>query len=202
MQISLILFTLPTTIHLTSHYKLITNFTKQPTMKIAILATNGFEESELIEPKAALEQAGHEVEVIAPEAGEIRAMKAKEWSTSVSVDTTLAEADPTNYDALVLPGGVINPDILRTDQTAVDFVKHFVEHDKIIAAICHGPWTLINANGVAGREMTSWPSLQKDLENAGAVWKDAEVVEHDNLITSRNPDDIPVFTETLLQRLA
>lgn len=171
--------------------------------RIAVLATDGFEQSELTEPKRLLEEAGAKVDVIAPGgASQIKGWDKKDWGQSVKVDVALDKADAAQYDALVLPGGVINPDHLRMDDTAVSLVKTFGESGKPVAAICHGPWTLINAGLVKGRKITSWPSLKTDLGNAGAKWEDSQVVEDGNLITSRKPDDIPAFTETLIKALA
>jgi protease I len=171
--------------------------------RIAVLATDGFEQSELTEPKRLLEEAGAKVDVIAPgDAKEIKGWDKKDWGKSVPVDVSLDKADAGVYDAIVLPGGVINPDKLRIDEKAVAFVKAFASADKPIAAICHGPWTLINAGLVKGKKLTSWPSLQQDLGNAGAQWEDSQVVKDGNLITSRKPDDIPAFTETLIKALA
>ena len=170
---------------------------------IAVLATDGFEYSELTEPKRLLEQAGAEVQVIAPgEAGQIKGWKGGDWAGSVPVDLPLADADSADYDALVLPGGVMNPDKLRTQPAALALVQAFAKAGKPIAAICHGPWTLINADQVKGRKLTSWPSLRTDLENAGATWQDREVVRDGNLITSRKPDDIPAFANALIEMLA
>ncbi|UPG85016.1 type 1 glutamine amidotransferase [Luteibacter aegosomatis] len=171
--------------------------------RIAVLATDGFEQSELTEPKHLLEEAGAQVDVIAPgDAGQIKGWDKKDWGQSVPVDVHLDQADPGSYDALVLPGGVINPDHLRTDEKAVGLVKAFGQSGKPVAAICHGPWTLINAGLVKGKKITSWPSLRQDLDNAGARWEDSEVVTDGNLITSRKPDDIPAFTQTLIKALA
>jgi protease I len=170
---------------------------------IAILATDGFEQSELTEPKRLLEEAGAEVSVIAPGgASTIKGWDKKDWGKSVDVDVALADADEADYDALVLPGGVMNPDKLRLESAAVKLIKAFGESGKPIAAICHGPWTLIDAALVEGRTMTSWPSLRTDLENAGATWEDREVVHDGQLITSRKPDDIPAFAQKLIDQLA
>ena len=170
--------------------------------RVAILATDGFEQSELFDPKRALEEAGAQTEVISPVPDRIRGWKMKDWSDSIEVDTSVAEADPADYDALLLPGGVINPDHLRTNETAIGFVKAFAEAGKPIAAICHGPWTLIDAGVVRGRKMTSWPSLRTDLRNAGADWVDAEVVTDHGLVTSRKPDDLPAFTAKMIEEIA
>jgi protease I len=168
-------------------------------VKIAILATDGFEQAELTEPRRALQEAGADTEVVAPKAGRIRGWKSKEWGDEVRVDSTLEDADPKDYDALVLPGGVMNPDRLRMEPHAVAFVKAFFDADKPIAAICHGPWTLIEAGAARGHRMTSWPSLQTDLRNAGADWVDEEVVVDGNLVTSRKPDDLPAFNREIIE---
>jgi protease I len=170
---------------------------------IAVLATDGFEYSELTEPKRLLEEAGAQVQVIAPgDARQIRGWTGGDWAGSVPVDIRLDRADAADFDALVLPGGVINPDKLRTQPAAVALVQAFAKAGKTVAAICHGPWTLINAGQVDGRKLTSWPSLRADLENAGAQWQDSEVVRDGNLITSRKPDDIPAFANALIEALA
>jgi protease I len=171
--------------------------------KIAVLATDGFEQSELMEPKRLLEEAGAQVTVIAPEGKkEITGWSKKDWGDKVRVDQSLDQANEEGFDALVLPGGVMNPDNLRQLPKAVAFVKAFGDAGKPIAAICHGPWTLINAGLVDGHKVTSWPSLRKDLENAGATWEDSEVVKDGHLITSRKPDDIPAFVNAVIQSLA
>jgi protease I len=170
--------------------------------RIAILATVGVEQVELVGPKKALESAGATAEVVSPESGKIRAWDMKDWGTEIPVDKTLSEANPDHYDALMLPGGVMSPDRLRANNDAVKFVRHFVETDKPIAAICHGPWTLIEAGGVRGRRMTSWPSLRTDLANAGAEWVDEEVVTDHGLVTSRKPDDIPAFINKMIEEFA
>jgi protease I len=170
--------------------------------RVAILATDGFEQVELTEPKKALEQAGAVTEVIAPKSGEIRGWKTKDWGDNVKVDKTLSNAKPEDYDALVLPGGVANPDHLRMDEKAVQFVKQFAQSGKPVAAICHGPWTLIEAGVVKGHTLTSWPSLKTDLKNAGANWVDKEVVLDGNFITSRKPDDLPAFNKKVIEEIA
>jgi protease I len=173
--------------------------------KIAILATEGFEQAELEKPKEALENAGATTFVIAPEKGikngKIRAWDMTDWGDSVKVDVKLTDASPDDYSMLVLPGGVMNPDKLRADKDAVRFVKEFAQTGRPIAAICHGPWTLVEAGLVKGRTMTSWPSLRTDLTNAGATWVDEEVVEDNGLITSRKPDDLPAFNKKILETL-
>jgi protease I len=169
--------------------------------RIAILATDGVEESELTSPREALLEAGAAVDLIAPGSREIKAWSKKSWSGEYHANLRLDEAKASDYDALVLPGGVINPDALRTNEKAVSFVREFVERKKPIGAICHGPWTLINADGVRGKRLTSWPSLRKDLENAGADWEDAEVVVDQGLVTSRKPDDLPAFNRKLIEEV-
>lgn len=170
--------------------------------KVAILATNGFEESELFEPKQALEKSGAEVHIISPDTGKITAWKHGEWSRKANVDKALAEAEVDDYDALMLPGGVINPDKLRRDPKAIQFVHDFAVSGKPVAAICHGPQLLIDADVVKGKIMTSFSSIKKDLQNAGANWVDQEVVIDDNLITSRKPDDIEAFNSKLIETIA
>jgi protease I len=167
--------------------------------KIAILATNGFEQSELFDPKEALEASGAKVDVVSPESGEIKGWKNKDWGKSIAVDVVLDQAKAETYDAVMLPGGVINPDQLRMNPKAVDFVKSFVTAKKPIAAICHGPQTLIETGVVKGKTLTSWPSLKTDLKNAGATWVDEEVVVDHGLVTSRKPDDIPAFNQKMIQ---
>ena len=170
--------------------------------KVAVLATNGFEQSELEKPVEALKAAGAQVEVISLESGQIQGMEHDQKGHKVDVDRVLASVRASDYDALVLPGGVANPDTLRTEPGAVDFVRAFALSHKPIAAICHGPWTLINAEAVEGRRMTSWPSLQADLRNAGAEWVDEEVVVDHGLITSRKPDDLPAFCSEMIKAFA
>lgn len=169
--------------------------------RVAIVATDGFEQSELLSPKRALEKRGAKVEIIAPKSGTIRAWHHTEWGQEVKVDRTLDEVSAESadeYDALVLPGGVMNPDKLRRDQRALAFVRGFFYEDLPVAVICHGPWTLIDAGVVRGRHLTSWPSLEMDLRNAGARWEDKQVVIDGNLITSRKPDDLPAFEDALM----
>lgn len=166
--------------------------------RIAIVATDGFEQSELLEPRKALETEGAQVEVIAPKSGEIQGMEHHDKGKKVAVDHTIDEVRPDNYDALVLPGGVANPDALRTNPKVVHFVRDFFDAQKPVAAICHGPWTLIEAKVVNGRTVTSWPSLKTDLENAGAHWVDREVVSENKLVTSRKPDDLPAFCREMV----
>ena len=169
--------------------------------RIAILATNGFEQSELMDPRENLKTAGYTVDVVSPEAGSIRGWKDKDWGDTVAVDVALADADAKDYDALVLPGGVINPDKLRMDPAALDFIRAFADADKVIAAICHAPWLLVETGIAKDRDVTSWPSVRTDLENAGGRWRDEAVVEDGNLITSRKPEDIPAFSRAVIRRV-
>lgn len=170
--------------------------------KVAVLVTDGFEQSELLKPVDALKQAGAEVHVVSPKSGMIQGYEHHEKGDQIAVDKVLASTNPEDYDALMLPGGVINPDMLRLDPMAIQFIKHFVDMHKPIAAICHGPWTLINAGGVKGKKVTSWPSLQVDLTNAGAQWVDEEVVTDQGLVTSRKPDDLPAFCTKMIEEIA
>jgi protease I len=169
---------------------------------VAILFADGVERSELMVPLDALRQAGAQVDLISPAEGEVQTVDHLDKSETVEVDRTIAQVDASDYDALVLPGGVANPDFLRTDPNAVRFVREFVEQDKPVAAICHGPWTLVEADVVRGRTLTSWPSLQTDLRNAGASWVDEQVHVDRHLITSRKPDDLPAFCEAMLTEFA
>lgn len=166
---------------------------------IAILATDGYEQSELQKPLDALRERGARVDVIAPDAKSIKGWKGGNWGESVDVDVQLADAKPASYDALVLPGGVINPDKLRLDAAAIEFIAGF--KGKPLAAICHGPWTLIDAGIAKGKRLTSWPSLRVDLENAGARWEDSEVVVDGTLVTSRKPADLPAFIDAISAQL-
>ena len=167
--------------------------------KIAVLAADGYEQSELESPVKALKKEGATVEIISLKSGEIKAMKGHEWSNSVSVDKTVSDAKVSDYDALLLPGGVLNPDAVRADKDAVAFVKDFFTAHKPVAAICHGPQTLINAEVVNGVKMTSFEAISKDLQNAGANWVDEEVVTDGNLTTSRKPEDIPAFNRRMIE---
>jgi len=167
--------------------------------KIAILATDGVEQVELTEPLKALREAGAQPAIVAPHGGQIQGMNHHDKADKLDVDHQLSAVSPESFDALVLPGGVANPDMLRTDPMAVAFVRHFVQAGKPIAAICHGPWTLIEADGVKGRTLTSWPSLRTDLRNAGANWEDRVVVRDGLLVTSRKPDDLPAFCTEMVR---
>jgi protease I len=167
--------------------------------KVAILATDGFEQSELLEPRKALDEAGATTQVVSPAGKKIKGWDQKDWGKEVSVDVPLDSAHAEEFDALLLPGGVMNPDQLRMNPTAVQFVKQFTDAGKPVAAICHGPWTLVEAGAVRGRTMTSWPSLKTDLKNAGASWVDKEVVNDQGVVTSRSPDDIPAFNREMIR---
>ncbi len=167
-----------------------------------LVAPEGVEQVELTEPWSAVEQEGGTPRLVSTRDGKIQAFRHLDRADSFAVDAVVADADPATYDALVLPGGVANPDALRMDSDAVAFVKEFFAADKPVAAICHAPWTLVEADVVRGRRLTSWPSLQTDLRNAGAEWVDEEVVIDGNLVTSRKPDDLPAFTEALVELLA
>ena len=169
--------------------------------KVAILLTDGFEQVELTEPRKALEEAGATTHLIAPKGGEVKGWDSTEWGDTFPVDLPLAGADPNNYDALLLPGGVMNPDTLRTEPKAVQFVKHFFESHKPVAAICHAPIMLIEADVVKGRKLTSYPSIKTDLINAGANWIDQEVVTDQGLVTSRKPADIPAFNKKMIEEI-
>jgi protease I len=170
--------------------------------RIAVLATDGFEQVELTDPVKALKAEGAEVTIVSPNEGKIQGMNHDKPGDKVSVDVGLDEAAAADFDGLLLPGGVANPDALRIVPKAIDFVKQFIASDKPIAAICHGPWTLIDAGGVKGKRITSWPSLKHDLINAGAHWTDEAVVKDVRLVTSRKPDDIPQFNKAIIELFA
>jgi protease I len=170
--------------------------------RVAFLLTDGFEESEFKKPYEAVLEAGGNPEVISLKAGKIKGWKNKNWSEEIEVDKTVDEAKSTDYHALVLPGGVMNPDKLRMNKKAVSFVNDFFDEAKPIAAICHGPWTLIETGKLAERTLTSYPSLKTDLENAGANWIDEDVVVDNGLVTSRDPDDLPAFCRKMIEEIA
>lgn len=169
--------------------------------RVAVLATDGFEQSELLEPAAALQDAGASVAIVTPAGDSIRGWKDQDWGQALKADVSLDDADPAEYDALLLPGGVLNSDKLRTSTAAQDFVRHFFLEDKPVFAICHGAQILIDAGLVEGRTMTSYRAISPDLVNAGADWQDAEVVEDGRLITSRDPDDLPAFCAAICRAL-
>ena len=170
--------------------------------RVAIVVTDGFEQDELEKPRQALEEAGAKTEVISPKSGKVKGWKYTDWGTDVAVDKEVRSADPNEYDALMLPGGQMNPDNLRMDKSAVQFIESFVQTGKPIAAICHGLLTLIEAGGVKGRRLTSFPSIKTDLRNAGAEWVDQEVVTDRGLVTSRKPDDLPAFNKKMIEEFA
>ena len=168
---------------------------------VAILATNGFEQSELVKPLEALKAEGAEVHIVSPEDGDIRGWDEDDWGDSVSVDRRLQDVKASDYDALVLPGGQINPDILRTNAAAVAFIKDIFDAKKPVAAICHAPWLLAEAGIAKGRKLTSFHSIRTDMENAGAHWEDSTVVVDEGLVTSRNPDDLPAFCDKIIEEI-
>jgi protease I len=169
--------------------------------RVAILAADGFEQSELEGPRGALETAGAKVTIVSPESGSIQGMRHAEKGDPIDVDLTLDEADADEFDAIMIPGGLYNPDKLRSTPKAVEFVRKFAEAGKPMAAICHGPWVLIEADLVRGRRLTSWPAIQTDIRNAGGEWVDEEVVVDNGLVTSRKPDDIPAFNRKMLEEI-
>src|ERR1700712_184068 len=169
--------------------------------KIAILATNGFEQSELEVPRDALKKAGATVEIVSLQAGEIKGWDEKDWGRSVNVDKTLDEASANDYDAIVLPGGQINPDLLRVEQKALKFIKDIFDAKKVVAAVCHAPWLLIDTGIAKGRKMTSFKSIKTDVINAGGKWEDSEVVVDQGVITSRNPGDLEAFSAKIIEEV-
>lgn len=170
--------------------------------KVAILVDNGFEQVELTEPKQALEEAGAQTQIVSPQQGKVKGWNHTEWGDEFSVDVPLEQARSQQYDALLLPGGVMNPDKLRMNPQAVQFVREFFESKKPVGAICHGPWTLIEAGAAKGRTLTSYPSIKTDLMNAGAQWVDQEVCVDRGLVTSRRPRDIPAFSRKIVEEFA
>jgi protease I len=167
-------------------------------LKVAILVENGFEQVELVEPRKALDGAGADTRIVSPRSKHVRAWDFTDWGDEFPVDIPLDHASPDDFDALLLPGGVLNPDTLRIEPEAVAFVKAFFDAGKPVAAICHGPWTIIEAGAARGRKIASWPSLRTDLRNAGAEWMDQEAVVDGNLVSSRKPDDIPAFNREMI----
>lgn len=170
--------------------------------KVAILVAEGFEQEELTSPKEALEREGAQTQVISPVQDNVRGWKEKDWGKTIPVDVALDRAKSDDYDALLLPGGVMNPDKLRRNQKALEFVQGFFDAHKPVAAICHGPWTLIDAGVARGRKLTSYHTIQTDLKNAGADWVDEQVVVDNGLVTSRKPDDLPAFNEKMIEEFA
>lgn len=169
-------------------------------LKVAILVDDGFEQVELTEPRKALDDAGATTQIVSPRDKQVRGWKFTEWGDSLPVDVKLDGAKAQDFDALLLPGGVINPDSLRMQKNAVAFIKAFFDAGKPVGTICHGPWTIIEADAARGRKIAAWPSLKTDLRNAGAEWMDQEVVVDGNLVSSRMPDDIPAFNRALIER--
>jgi protease I len=187
--------------------KLVHNLTKRnmanlKDRKVAILTENGFEQVELLSPKQTLEEAGVEVHIVSPQKKEVRAWDETDWGITISVDKNLEEANPGDYDGLILPGGVLNPDKLRRNKKAVDFIRHFLEASKPLAVICHGPQTMIETGLLRGRKMTSYPAIKTDLINAGVDWVDQEVVVDNGLVSSRSPKDLDAFNKKMLEELA
>lgn len=170
--------------------------------KVAILAADGFEEVELTKPRKALDDAGAKTSVVSLKSGQIQGMNHADKGATVAVDVTLADARPAEFDALLIPGGLMNPDTLRSSDAALEFVRHFFRQGKPVAAICHAAWVLIDAEVVSGRTITSWPAIKTDVRNAGATWVDQDVVVDNGLVTSRKPDDIPAFTEKMIEEFA
>ena len=170
--------------------------------RVAILATDGVEQVELTEPRKALDEAGAKTTLVSPKSGKIKGWQHDHWGEELKVDLALESANADTFDALLLPGGVMNPDQLRVNKQAVQFVRSFFDSGKPVAAICHAPWMLVEADVVSGRSVTSWPSLQTDLRNAGADWVDRDVVTDQGLVTSRKPDDIPAFNRKMIEEFA
>src|SRR5689334_4573096 len=170
--------------------------------KVALLVTDGFEQVEMTEPRKALDEAGAETDLVSPAKDKVKGWQHDHWGDEFPVDVSLDRAKANDYDALVLPGGVMNPDHLRMNKAAVHFVRAFFDAGKPVAAICHGPWTIIDAGAARGRTLTSWPSLQTDLRNAGANWVDRDVVTDNGLVTSRKPADIPAFNQKMIEEFA
>jgi len=171
-------------------------------LKVAILVTDGFEQVEMTAPRQALDQAGAQTRLVSPKGSRVKAWKFTNWGDEFPVDVPLAQARAEDFDAILLPGGVLNPDTLRMDENAVLFAQAFLDAGKPVASICHGPWTLIETGKVRGRRLASWPSLQTDIENAGAQWVDEGAVVDGNLVTSRKPDDIPAFNREMIALFA
>ena len=170
--------------------------------KVAILAADGFEEVELTKPRKALDDAGAKTSVVSIKSGQIQGMNHADKGATVAVDVTLADVKPQEFDALLIPGGLMNPDTLRSSDEALEFVRHFFRQGKPVAAICHAAWVLIDAEVVSGRTIASWPAIKTDVRNAGATWVDQEVVVDNGLVTSRKPDDIPAFNEKMIEEFA
>lgn len=170
--------------------------------RILIMATNGFEQAELEIPRDQLRTAGAKVDIATPDGADIRGWDVKDWGRTAEADLKIADARCQDYDALVLPGGVINPDKLRMDENAIQLIKDFLSSGKVLAAVCHAPWLLVQTDALRGRRATSWPSVRKDVENAGATWMDREVVVDDGIITSRKPDDLDAFVGKIIEEIS
>ena len=183
-------------------YQLLILMAKLDGKKVAILAADGFEQVELTKPREALNDAGAETKIVSVKSGKIQGMHHAEKGDQFDVDLTLDDANPRDFDALLIPGGLMNPDTLRSTPEALEFTRHFFEEGKPVAAICHGPWVLIDAGVIGGRTVTSWPAIKSDLRNAGAKWVDEEVVVDNGLVTSRQPDDIPAFNDKMIEEFA
>ena len=169
--------------------------------KVAIITENGFEEVELTSPRKALEDAGAEVEIVSPQKDKVKAWAHDHWSIELPVDVNIEDADPNDYDALMIPGGVLNPDKMRLNEKCVEFAQHFLQEGKPVAAICHGPQLLIETGMLDGRNMTSYPSVKTDLINAGALWSDHEVIVDNGLVTSRSPEDLKAFNKKMIEEI-
>lgn len=169
--------------------------------RVVILATHGFEQSELMVPRDRLREAGAKVDIVSPEAGQIRGWNEKDWGESVAVDKTLDQARPDDYDAIVLPGGQINPDLLRINQKALQFIRSFLDSGKVVAAVCHAPWLLVELDALRGRRATSYKSIKTDVKNAGANWVDEQVVVDKGIVTSRNPGDLEAFSSKIIEEI-
>ncbi len=167
--------------------------------KVAILVTDGFEQVELTKPREALDEAGAETKIVSLKSGKIQGMNHADKGDKFDVDLTLGEARPEEFDALMIPGGLMNPDDLRSNDDALEFTRHFFREGKPVAAICHGPWVLIDADVVRGRVLTSWPAIKTDVKNAGGKWVNEDVVVDNGLVTSRKPDDIPAFNKKMIE---
>jgi protease I len=169
--------------------------------KVLILATHGFEQDELLVPQRKLKEAGAQVDVVSPEKGKIRGWKLKDWGESVAVDKSLEDVKADDYDAIVLPGGQINPDLLRVNQQALQLIRSFLDSGKVVAAVCHAPWLLVELDAVRGRQVTSYHSIKTDVINAGGKWVDREVVSDQGIITSRKPDDLDAFSAKIIEEI-
>jgi len=189
-------------IHSSRRVRIPCTMTKLDGKKVAILVADGFEQVEMTKPRAALDEAGAETKIVCVKSGQIQGMNHADKGDKFDVDLTLEEARPEEFDALMIPGGLINPDTLRSTPEALEFTRHFFNEGKPVAAICHGPWVLVDAGVVRGRKLTSWPAIKTDVRNAGGNWVDEEVVVDNGLVTSRKPDDIPAFNRKMIEEIA